>query len=256
MRKQNVIAVGRIVVDQFPVAVQLQAIGVAQRDPASGMAIEPLFERTRDRTEIIRQRRSRDVQRPENKAAERFDPRNLREVESGVADAIGVSLRPRDAAELSGVAESPAVVRALERLRGTGVAAAHGRAAMRAAVVERPYAPLRIAHQDQRAKPQPGAREIVVAGNLALVAEIHPDGAEDPGHLRAEDRVLGVDPAMHAILPDQVSEIARADRRSVHATSPAIKRSRNTRSAPMGSRRRHRPRYPRTSAGNDPVRRV
>ena len=60
--------------------------------------------------------------------------------------------------------------------------------------------PLRIAQQDDRPQAEPHGDVIVVLGDLALVAEIDPDRAEDVGHLGLEDRRIGVDQPMDAIL--------------------------------------------------------
>ena len=57
MRIHHVIAVAGIVVGELPVALVLEAVGLADHDLAAGVAVEPFVDRLLDRPEIIDQRR-------------------------------------------------------------------------------------------------------------------------------------------------------------------------------------------------------
>jgi len=89
---------------------------------------------------------------------------------------------------------------------------------MAAAVKQRAELAIPIPQHDDRAQAQPRGDEIVVPGDLALVREIDPHRAEDVGHLGLEDRGIGIDQAVDAVLLDQLVPIVeigggrRADR--------------------------------------------
>ena len=215
------------------------------------MPVEPFVERPGDGSQIVDQSGRVRVERAEDEAAIGLDARQLGQVEPGVRHVAGIALGPRHARQRARVEVGPAVIRTLERLGRAGLPAAHGRAAMGAAVVERPDHPGRIAHHDDRPQAEGRAHEVVLRRYLALMRQIHPDRAENTGHLGAEDRFVGVDPAMDPILADQLVEIvpleiryrpgAAASPSSHAATIPPrrrprrrlrFRRRRNTRPAP------------------------
>ena len=153
---------------------------------------------------MLGERRQIHVERDKDEAAVGFHARHLRHVVLRLAEIAGIAVRPRHAAQLAGVEEVPAVIRALERARIALVPAAQRRAAMGAAVVERADRAVHIAHDDQRTQAEPAGDEIVVVRNLALVRDVGPGAAEDVGHLRFENRRICVDQAMHAVLLHQL----------------------------------------------------
>ena len=72
-------------------------------------------------------------------------------------------------AQLAGVEEVPAVVRALERARVALVPAAQRGAAMGAAIVERADLAFLVAHDDEGAQAHAPRDEVVLVGDLAFV---------------------------------------------------------------------------------------
>ena len=213
VREHDVIAVAGIVVGELPVALVFEPVGLADRDLALGLAVEPFVDRLGDGAEIIEQRRRIGIERREDEAAIAVDARHLRDVEFRVLEIAGIAVGPRHRAQLAGVEIAPAVIGAGEDARRALLLAAERGAAVGAAVEQRADFALRVAQQDDRAQAEPRGDEVVVLGDLALVAEIDPDRAEDVGHLGREDRRVGVDQAMDAVLLDQlvpVVEIGRA----------------------------------------------
>ena len=92
---------------------------------------------------------------------------------------------------------------------------------MGAAVVERADFSLAVAHDDERTQTQAPGDEIVHVGDFAFVREIGPGAAEDVRHLGFEDRRIGVDQPVRAILLDQIIPVVErgaAERGS--ATAP------------------------------------
>jgi len=150
MRIGDVIAVARIVVGELPIALVAKTIGLADRDRAAGIAVEPLVDDLCDRAKMLGKRQRVHVQRGEDEAAIGFDPRHLRDVVFRIAHVLGIAFRPRHAAQFAGVEEVPAMIRALERFRVALVPAAQRGAAMGAAVVQRADLAVRVAHDDQR----------------------------------------------------------------------------------------------------------
>ena len=189
----------------------------------------------------------------EDEAAIAVDPRHLRDVELRVLEIAGIAVRPRHRAQLAGVEEAPAVIGAGEDARRALFLAAQRGAAMGAAVEQRADFAVGVAQQDDRAQAQPRGDVVVVVRDLALVPDIDPDRAEDVGHLGLEDRRIGVDQAMDAILLDQLVPVVEvgASRSGTRDLVPAwhaflaprsrariTRKNRNTRSAPIPSARR------------------
>src|SRR3984893_17388856 len=89
---------------------------------------------------------------------------------------------------------------------------------MRAAIKRRADLAVRVPQQEERPQAQPAGDVVAVARDLALVAEIDPDRAEDVRHLRGEDGWIGVNHPMDAILLDElvpVVEVGALDSRCV-----------------------------------------
>ena len=204
VREHDVIAVAGIVVGELPVALELEPVRLADRDLAAGLAVEPFVDRLGDGAEIVDERRRIGIERREDEAAIAVDARHLRDVELRVLEVAGIAVRPRHRAQLAGVEVAPAVIGAGEDARRALVLAAQRGAAMGAAVEQRADLAVRVAQQDDRAQAQPRRDVVVVVRDLALVAEIDPDRAEDVGHLGLEDRRIGVDQPMDAILLHQL----------------------------------------------------
>ena len=149
------------------------------------------------------------IERAEDEAAIRFHARHLRDVVFRIAHVVGIALRPRHAAQLAGVEEIPAVVRALERFGVALVPAAQRRAAMGAAVVQRADFSVAVAHDNERAQAHAPGDEVVVVRDFAFVREIGPGAAEDVGHLGFENGGIGIDQAMGAVLLDEIIPIVQ-----------------------------------------------
>ncbi len=198
------IAVAGIVVGELPIAFEAEAVGLADHDPAPGIAIEPFVDHSRDRPEMLGERQRVEIERTEDETAIGLHARHLRQIVFRIAHVTGVAVRPGYAAQPAGIEEIPAVVRALERLAVALVEAAQRRAAMGAAVIERADFPLGVAHDDQRTQSQAPGDKIVDVGDFAFVREIGPRAAEDLRHLGFEDRRIGVDQPVRAILLDQI----------------------------------------------------
>src|SRR6202035_5030850 len=151
------------------------------------------------------------------------------------------AVRPRHGAQLSGVEIAPAVIGAGEDARRALVLAAERGAAVGAAVEQRANLSARIPQQDDRAQAQPHRDVVVVLRDLALVPEIDPDRAEDVGHLGLEDRGIGVDQAVDAVLPDKlvpVVEVARDARWFEPVQHGVIPSCRSLTESPMGAKLR------------------
>ena len=69
MREHDVVAVAGIVVGELPVALELEPVGLADRDLALRLAVEPFVDRLGDGAEIVEQRRRIRVERREDEAA-------------------------------------------------------------------------------------------------------------------------------------------------------------------------------------------
>jgi hypothetical protein len=88
-----------------------------------------------------------------------------------------------------------------------------------------------VVPQDEWTQAQSDGDVVVVVGDLAFVAEIDPHRAEDVGHLGREDRRIGVDQPVDAILLHQLVPVVEVGgaldpaRRSVeflqHGVSPS-----------------------------------
>ena len=150
------------------------------------------------------------------KAAIGFHARHLREIVFRIAHVLGIAVGPRHAAQPPGVEKIPAVIGALERLRVALVPAAQRGAAMGAAIVERADFAVAVAHDDQRTQAQAAGDEVVLVRDFAFVREIRPGAAEDLRHLGFEDRRIGVDQPMRAVLLDQIVPVVQ--RRAANAT--------------------------------------
>ena len=209
VRIGDVVAVARVVVGELPVALVLDAVRLAHHHLAAGIAVEPLVDDRRDRAEVLDERQRVHVERAEDEAAIGFHARHLRDVVLRVAQVGRVAVRPRHAAQLAGVVEIPAVIRALEVPRVALLEAAQRGAAMGAAVVQRADLALAVAHDDQRAQAHAPGDEVVVVGDLALVRQVGPGAAEDVGHLGLEHGGIGVDQPMRAVLLHEVVPIVQ-----------------------------------------------
>ena len=207
------VAVAGIVVGELPVALVLEPVGLAHHDLAAGIAVEPFVDRAGDAAEIIEQRRRVGIERAEDEAAIAVDARHLRDVEFCVLEIAGIAVRPRHRAQLAGVEEAPAVIRADELEGVAALEPAERGAAMGAAVEQRADFSVGIAQQDDRPQAELGGDVIVVVRDLAVVAEIDPDRAPDVGQLRLEDRRVGVDQAVDAVLLDQFVPVVEIGRR-------------------------------------------
>ena len=207
VREHNVIAITGIVVGELPVALVFEPVGLADRDLAAGLAVEPFVDRPSDGAEIIEQRWRVRVERAENKAAIAVDARHLGDVEPGLAEVAGIAVGPRHRAQLAGIEIAPAVIGTGEDAGGALVLAAERGAAMGAAVEQRADFSLRVPQQDDRAQAKPRGDVIIVIRNLALVSEIDPHRAEDVHHLGLEDRGIGVDQPVDAVLLHEVVPI-------------------------------------------------
>src|SRR5580698_4716719 len=96
------VTVAGIVVSELPVALVFDPVGLADHNLAAGIAVEPLVDRLSDRTEVIADRGSIDIQRSEYEAAIRFHARHLREVELGILCRIlPIALGPWHPAQLA-----------------------------------------------------------------------------------------------------------------------------------------------------------
>ncbi len=204
MGEHDVVAVARIIVGELPVALVFQPVRLAHLDLAVGLAVEPLVDRLGDGAEIIEERWRIGVERAEDEAAIAVDPRHLRDVELRVLEVAGIAVGPRHRAQLAAVEIAPAVIGAGEDACVALFLAAERGAAVGAAVEQRPDLAVAVAQEDDRAQPETHGDVVVVLGDLALVAKIDPDRAEDVGHLRLEDRRVGVDQAMDAIVLHQL----------------------------------------------------
>ncbi len=213
------VAVAGIVVGELPVALVFEPVGLAHHDLAAGIAVEPFVDRAGDAAEIVEERRRVGIERAEDEAAIAVDARHLRDVELRVLEIAGIAVRPRHGAQLAGDEEAPAVIRAGEHVGIAALEPAERGAAMGAAVEQRADFPVGIAQQNDRAQAELGGDEIVVVRDLAVVAEIDPDRAADIRQFRLEDRRIGVDQPMDAILLDQIIPVVEigggrsADRR-------------------------------------------
>ena len=91
-------------------------------------------------------------------------------------------------------------------------------AAMGAAVVERADFAVGVAHDDERPQAHAPGDEIVDVRDLAFVRQIGPGAAEDVRHLGFENRRVGVDQPVRAVLLDQIVPVVErgaAEPRSV-----------------------------------------
>ena len=113
---------------------------------------------------MIVDRRRAEIERAEDEAAIGLHARHLREVELRVLKSRGIAVRPRHAAKLAGVAEIPAVIRALKRARIALVPAAKRGAAVGAAVEQRANGAFGVAHHDDRPQAELAGDEIVRLG--------------------------------------------------------------------------------------------
>ena len=75
---------------------------------------------------------------------------------------------------------------------------------MGAAVVERTDLSIGVPHDDERTKSQTSGDKIIRVRDFAFVGEIGPRRAENLGHLRFENRRIGIDQTMRAILLDEM----------------------------------------------------
>ena len=150
VREHDVVAVAGIVVGELPVALVFEPVRLAHHDLAAGIAVEPFVDRAGDAAEIVEQRRRVGIERAEDEAAIAVDARHLRDVELRVLEVAGIAVRPRHRAQLAGVEEAPAVIRADEH---GGVAALQRQSVVPRWVQRLNSArifPLRIAQQDDR----------------------------------------------------------------------------------------------------------
>ncbi len=210
VRVQHVVAVARIVVGEFPVALVFDPVGLADHDLAARIAVQPFVDRLSDRTEMLTDRRRRRVQCPEDEAAIGFHARHLREVELRIFGKVfTIALGPWHAAQFAIVEEIPAVIRALERPLVAFLEAAQRGPAMGTAVVERTDDPVAVARHDQRTQAEFGGDVVVNIGNLAFVRQVDPGAAEDMSHLGVEDRSIRVEQMMDAVFLDQFVPVIR-----------------------------------------------
>src|SRR5919201_2519809 len=109
MREDDVIAVGRVVVRELPVALELEPVRFAHDYARAWMPVQPFVDGLRDRPKILAQVGRVRVERAEDEAAIAFDARHLRKIVFGVLEIARVALGPGHAAELPGIEISPAV---------------------------------------------------------------------------------------------------------------------------------------------------
>ena len=101
------------------------------------------------------------------------------------------------------------MIRALEVPRVALLEAAQRGAAMGAAIVERADFSGAVAQDNERAQAHAPGDEVVVVRNFAFVRQIGPGAAEDVGHLGLEDRRIGVDQPMRAVLLHQMVPVVQ-----------------------------------------------
>ena len=212
MGEGGVQSIAGVVPRQLPVAPVDHALAVAHLDaPRRGPVHEPVDQRP-GRAEPLRETGCIEVERAEDQAAVRAQPRHLGQAVVGFVKVRRVALTEGHVDEVAAVGVGPAVVGALEAPGRTALGLAHARGPVGAAVEQGVQAAVLVAGDDQGPQPHVRRQEIVGVGHLALVGQINPGAAEHLGHLGIEDRGVGVDGAMDPVGLDQSAKIGRRGR--------------------------------------------
>ncbi len=198
------VAVAGIVVGELPVALVFESVRLADANLSLGLSVEPFVDRFGNGAEIVEERGRIGIERGKDETAIAVHAWHLRNVVLGIVEVARITVRPRNGAQLSRVEIAPAVIRAGEYARRAPVLAAQRRAAVGTAIEQSTDLAVRVPQQNERPHPQPHGDVVVVGRNLALVAEIDPNRAEDVGHLQTKDGRVGVDQAVDAILLDEL----------------------------------------------------
>ena len=211
------IAVGGIVVDQLPISEADHAMrATLQFQGRAGPAVEPFVDQLRGRAEMRDEVRHLRVQRRKDEAAIARDPR-LAEAERRLVEAGAVAFLDRHADQRAGAVERPVVIGTGEAPRRALVLAAHGGATMGAAVEQHVQRAVAVAADDHRPQAELATDEAVRRRQLALMGEKGPGAAEHAVHLVGEDRLVGVERAVDAMLLHQ--RVERQFRWMAHAIS-------------------------------------